>query len=177
MRLQMIDRIVDLQAGREITAIKCLSLTEEYLQDHFPRFPIMPGVLMLEAMYQASAWLVRATDGFRNSLVTLAEANNVKYSDFVEPGETLLVTAELTKHEGSVYRLQCQGEVGDKVAARGRLVLQTARLDQYDPRAEPIDAQMIHSLQRTFRVLYPSGDGQHGETAQRLKPSGHVPQG
>ncbi len=157
MRLTMIDRITGLEPGRQITAIKNLSLTEEYLKDHFPLFPVMPGVLMLESMYQTAAWLVRATDGFQHSLVTLAEANNVKYSDFVQPGQSLRVTAELIKREQDTYRLACQGEIEGEVAVRGRLVLKAWRLDAANPQATPTDQQMLHSLRKMFRVLYPAG--------------------
>ncbi|HEX5445871.1 MAG TPA: 3-hydroxyacyl-ACP dehydratase FabZ family protein, partial [Pirellulales bacterium] len=95
MRFTLIDRIVDLQPGAKIRAVKNLSLAEEYLADHFPGFPVLPGVLMLEAMTQAAAWLVRVSDDFAHSMVVLKEARNVKYNQFVEPGQTLSVTAEL----------------------------------------------------------------------------------
>lgn len=157
MRFTLIDRIVDLQPGKQITATKSLSLSEEYLQDHFPRFPVMPGVLMLEVMNQTAAWLVRATDDFQHSLVTLAEANNVKFSDFVEPGETLRVTAEIFKHEEQTYRLKCEGEVDGKVAVRGRLVLTTSRLAGESVGGEAVDGFMINSLREKFRLLYPAG--------------------
>lgn len=157
MRLTFIDRILELAPGERIKAAKCLSLTEDYLKDHFPFFPIMPGVLMLEAMYQTAAWLVRATDNFHHSLVTLSEVNNVKYSDFVEPGQTLLLTAELLKHTDNAFRLQCLGEVQDRVAVRGRLVLQVARLSEKNPQHATVDEYMIRSLRRKFRILYPNG--------------------
>lgn len=60
MRFTLVDKVVELEPGRRIVAIKNLSLAEEYLADHFPGFPVMPGVFMLEAMTQASAWLIRA---------------------------------------------------------------------------------------------------------------------
>ena len=104
MRLDLIDRITELHPGHSITAIKSLSMAEEYLQDHFPRFPVMPGVLMLEAMYQAAAWLVRASDGFRHSMILMTSANNVKFSDFVEPGETLVLQAEVVGHEDQLTK-------------------------------------------------------------------------
>ena len=53
MRFTLIDRIVELEQGARITAVKSVSLAEEYLRDHFPRFPVLPGVMMLEAMTQA----------------------------------------------------------------------------------------------------------------------------
>ena len=62
MRFVLIDRILDVQPGQSLVAVKNLSLAEEYLADHFPGFPVMPGVLMLEALTQAGAWLIRETE-------------------------------------------------------------------------------------------------------------------
>ncbi len=123
MRMDLIDRITELHPGHSITAIKSLSMAEEYLQDHFPRFPVMPGVLMLEAMYQAAAWLVRASHQFQHSVIRMSDANNVKFTDFVEPGETLVLHAEVMKEDDHSTKLNCHGDVGTSVAVRGRLVL------------------------------------------------------
>ena len=60
MRFTLLDRITELEPGVKITAVKNLTMAEEYLADHFPQFPVMPGVLMLQAMTEAGAWLVRA---------------------------------------------------------------------------------------------------------------------
>src|SRR5215213_7590966 len=95
MRFHLIDRIVEVNAGRSLRAFKNLTLGEEYLADHFPTFPVMPGVLMLQALVEASAWLLRLTEDFRHSVIVLREAKNVKYGNFVEPGRTLVVTSEL----------------------------------------------------------------------------------
>ena len=79
MRFRFIDRITQLEPGKHIEAVKHLSGDERYLDDHFPRFPVMPGVLMLETMYQAGLWLVRRTENFAHSVVLLNEARNVKF--------------------------------------------------------------------------------------------------
>ena len=85
IQFSQLDKIIEIEAGERITAVKYLSGKEEYLQDHFPRFPVMPGVLMLEAMFQASSWLVRYTDQFSHSTVELREAKNIKFQNFVTP--------------------------------------------------------------------------------------------
>src|SRR5207245_10557839 len=95
MRFNLVDRIEEVQPGRLIRASKNLTLGEEYLTDHFPSFPVMPGVLMLQAIVEAGAWLLRITDDFRHSVVVLREARNVKYGSFMEPGRSMVVTAEL----------------------------------------------------------------------------------
>jgi 3-hydroxymyristoyl/3-hydroxydecanoyl-(acyl carrier protein) dehydratase len=94
MRFSLLDRVLEIEPGRSITAVKAVTLSEEYLADHFPRFPVLPGVLMLEAMTQAAAWTIRLGEDFAHSIVVLRAARNVKYGDFVEPGKTLTVTAD-----------------------------------------------------------------------------------
>ena len=123
MRFTLLDRITHLEPGKSIEAVKNLSLSEEYLADHFPLFPVMPGVLMLEAMTQCGAWLVRASEDFVHSMVVLAEARAVKYADFVRPGQTLTVTAEILSHDAHETKLKAQGSVDGNVSVSARLVL------------------------------------------------------
>ena len=126
MPFPLIDRITELdpEAGR-IRASKVLSLAEEYLQDHFPRFPVMPGVLMLEAIYQASAYLVLWRDEFRRPVVSLAEARNIKYAEFVMPGDRLVIESHwLRELDEERVLLRAEGQVRGAVAVSGRLVVQ-----------------------------------------------------
>jgi 3-hydroxyacyl-[acyl-carrier-protein] dehydratase len=133
MRFGMLDRITELVPGERITAERKLTGQEDYLADHFPLFPVMPGVLMLEAMYQAAAWLVRVGDDFEHSIVRLKEARNVKYSDFVDPGHVLIVSAEIKKRDGLLTNLEARGIVHGHTAVSGRLVLETVQMDQLMP--------------------------------------------
>ena len=77
MRFSLVDRILTLEPGRSITAVKNLSIAEEYLADHFPGFPVMPGVLMIESLVQAGGWLIRETEGFQYSTVLLKDRKSV----------------------------------------------------------------------------------------------------
>jgi len=129
MYFRLIDQIQELQRGERIVATKAVSLAEEYLRDHFPLFPVLPGVLMLEAMYQASAWLIRATDEFRHGMVVLKEARNIRYADFVKPGQLLVISATIQKRSRELTWLQAQGTVGDRPAVSARLVLESFNLD------------------------------------------------
>jgi 3-hydroxyacyl-[acyl-carrier-protein] dehydratase len=133
MRFGMLDRITELVPGERIAAERKLTGEEDYLADHFPLFPVMPGVLMLEAMYQAAAWLVRVSDDFEHSIVRLKEARNIKYSDFVDPGHVLIVKAEIKKREGLLTNLETRGFVHGSMAVSGRLVLETVQLDNLTP--------------------------------------------
>lgn len=154
MRFTLIDRILQLREGESITAVKGLSLAEDYLKDHFPRFPVMPGVLMLEAMFQASAWLVRKTENFAHSMVVLREARNVRYADFVAPGQLLTVTSEIIKQEEPLTTLKAQGVVGDTVAVSARLVLEKFDLAQRYPSRAATDDYTRREMRRLFTLLY-----------------------
>ncbi|HZZ26597.1 MAG TPA: 3-hydroxyacyl-ACP dehydratase FabZ family protein [Pirellulales bacterium] len=170
MRFKLLDRIVELKAGESITAIKGLALAEDYLADHFPQFPVMPGVFMLEALTQASAWLVRATEDFKHSMVVLREARNVKYADFVAPGQTLTVTAEIIGQTPEQTKLKAQGSVNGKVNVTARLVLGKYNLADRNPVCASSDAHVIREMRSLFNVLYrptdvlpgaPSANGSH----------------
>src|ERR671925_1036241 len=105
MRFPLLDRIVEVKPGQSLRAVKNLTLGEEDLADHFPTFPVMPGVLMLETLVEAGAWLLRITDDFRHSVIVLREAKNVKYGSFMEPGMQMAVTAELVERQGVLATL------------------------------------------------------------------------
>jgi 3-hydroxyacyl-[acyl-carrier-protein] dehydratase len=114
----------------------------------------MPGVLMLESMYQAAAWLVRVTEDFRHSMVMLVEARNVKYSDFVHPGQMLSLTAELTDHNERLSTLKCQGDVNNTVAVRAKLILKRYNLADVSNHDSVTDAYTIKRLREKFQILY-----------------------
>jgi len=154
MRFTLIDKVVELEACRRITAIKNLSLAEEYLADHFPGFPVMPGVFMLEAMTQAAAWLVRASEDFAHSMVTLKEARNVKYANFVEPGQTLRITAEILGQDEREVKLKAQGTVGETQVVSARLVLERYNLADQDPTSAVTDQVLTQKLRELFALLY-----------------------
>ena len=101
MKYRQLDRITSLEPGKRLTAERTLRADEDYLKDHFPRFPVMPGVMMLEALHQAAVWMIRTGDQFQAPLVLLREARSVKFGDFLCPGETLEIAVETVKEEGS----------------------------------------------------------------------------
>jgi 3-hydroxyacyl-[acyl-carrier-protein] dehydratase len=156
MRFSLIDRIVDLQPGKTITAVKCVSLAEEYLQDHFPRFPVLPGVMMLEAMTQASAWLIRAGEDFAHSMVTLQEARNVKYSDFVAPGSMLTVTADLMKQDERYCSLKTKGTIDGRTAVSARLTLERFNLAETQPDMACADEIVVQEMKKLYTTLRPA---------------------
>ncbi len=180
MRFTLIDRIDHLEPGVAIRAVKSLSLAEEYLADHFPRFPVMPGVLMLEAMTQAGAWLVRATEDFAHSMVVLKEARNVKYSSFVAPGQTLTVTAEIISHDERETKLKAQGMVEGQPQFTGRIVLERFNLADRGMGTSATDALVTGQMRAFYALLHRplaidpvASEGQQQVSAQSAA-SGHL---
>lgn len=112
MKFNLIDKIEQISDTR-IVAVKQVSLAEEYLADHFPTFPVLPGVMMLEAATQAAAWLLHRRTQFARSMVVLKEARNVKYGNFVAPGNLLRLDIELTKETASGAIFKVTGTVPD----------------------------------------------------------------
>jgi 3-hydroxyacyl-[acyl-carrier-protein] dehydratase len=154
MRFTLIDRIVELEPGVRILAVKNLTMAEEYLVDHFPRFPVMPGVLMLEAMTEAGAWLVRASEDFAHSMVVLKAAENVKYGQFVEPGQTLTVLAEIVSVDAAETKLKVRGSVDGRTTVSGRLILARYNLADANPDHADADRTLRDELRRQFGLVY-----------------------
>lgn len=154
MHFSLIDKVTHIEPGVRIRATKALSIAEEYLRDHFPLFPVMPGVLMLEAMYEASAWLVRYSENFQHSAVLLAEARNIKYADFVQPGKLLEVTAEVLKQDDRTTTLKASGEVDGIIAVSGRLILERFQLSNRWNTGEAVDDLVRSRLRQKFQTIY-----------------------
>ena len=158
MRFSLIDRIDELEPGVRILAVKNLSMAEEYLADHFPGFPVMPGVLMLEAMTQTGAWLVRASEDFAHSMVVLKEARAVKYGQFVQPGQTLRVAAEIARQTEQETTLKARGTVDDRPTVGARLVLRRYNLVDEDPDRASTDEAVKKEMRSLFALLWqPNG--------------------
>lgn len=153
MRFSLVDRIERLEPGVSIETVKCLTMAEEYLQDHFPGFPVMPGVLMLEAMTQAAAWLIRASEDFAHSMVLLKEARGVKYGQFVEPGHTLRVAVEVVSQTDRETTVKAKGMVDGRLTVQGRLVLERYNLAETQPEHAMTDALLKRQMRTMFSLL------------------------
>ena len=154
MRFTLIDHIVNLEVDSEITALKTLTMAEEYLADHFPHFPVMPGVLMLESLTQAAAWLIRTSEDFAHSMVVLKEARNVKYGQFVEPGQTMTITAKITKQDDHETRVRARAMVDGRTTVSARLVLKRYNLAERIPDYARTDEALKKELRELFALLH-----------------------
>lgn len=152
MRYRQIDRITSLEPGKMITAERTLRADEQYLNDHFPKFPVMPGVMMLEALCQAAVWLIRTGDDFQSPLVLLREVRGVKFGDFLSPGETLQLTAESIKEDGNRTTVKATAKKGDRVTVSARLILE--RCTTGDPESIGTDESVRRRSEEQFRELF-----------------------
>jgi 3-hydroxyacyl-[acyl-carrier-protein] dehydratase len=153
MRFVLIDRILEVQTGRSLVAVKNLSLAEEYLADHFPGFPVMPGVLMLEALTQAGAWLIRDMEDFAHSIVILKQARTIKYGSFVEPGRQLQVRVELVSQGERECTFKGVGLIDGQEMVKGRFTLTRYNLREKDPLLHTTDAQIVAGLRDLYMTL------------------------
>src|SRR6266436_1969540 len=150
MRFVLIDRILEIKSGQSLVAVKNLSLAEEYLADHFPGFPVMPGVLMLEALTQAGAWLIRDMEDFAHSVIILKQAKTIKYGSFVEPGRQLELRVELTAYDARDCSFKGVGLIDSQEMVKGRFTLSRYNLRDRDPELHATDASIVAG----FRDLY-----------------------
>ena len=153
MRFILIDKVTDLVPGENISAVKSVSLAEEYLSDHFPSFPVLPGVLMIEALVQTAAMLVRVTNDFAHSIVVLSEARNVKYKSFVKPGNVLRVSLdakEISKQSSSFIGA---AYVEDQPMMEARLKLRHFNLAEKNPEMADLDAKIIQEMKNQAQLL------------------------
>ena len=154
MRFILLDKVTELVPGKKIEAIKALSLAEEYLADHFPDFPVLPGVLIIEALVQSAAMLVRVTNNFAHSMIVLSEAHNVKYKSFVKPGNILrmsLAAKSIGTDEGSSF--QGAAFIDDKPIVEARLKLAHFNLADKDKTLAPVDARIIEQMKKRARLV------------------------
>jgi len=153
MLFSMVDRIVGFEKGRRLEALKTLSRAEEYLADHFPSFPVMPGVLMIEAMVQAAAWLLRLSDGFAHPVYILREVRAVRYSSFVRPGDVLRSEVTLTGGADDLFSFRGSGAVDGVRVVVGRFALVRRSLAALRPDLASVEASIGRALERQCASL------------------------
>ena len=157
MRFWLLDRIRSFKPDEELAAVKNVTMTEEYLADHFPEFTVLPGVFMLEAATQAGAWLLRLSENFAHSIISLKEARNVKYADFVAPGQSLDVTVSILKKDDRLVTMRVEGQIDNRQTLSGRIVLERYNLVDRDPSYREADEKIIQHFHRTQKLLLPKG--------------------
>lgn len=119
----LVDRVTELNVGESIVAYKNVSVNEPFFQGHFPQEPIMPGVLIIEALAQTAGVLTFASDETtKDSLLFLAGINDARFKRTVVPGDQLILRASLIKTRRNIGQFDCEAWVDDKMAASAKLL-------------------------------------------------------
>lgn len=123
----MVDRIVDIEPGKKATAIKNVTINEPFFTGHFPGHPVMPGVMILEAMAQTGACALLADDHYQDCLPYLAGIDRIRFKNNVLPGDRLVITTELVTIKGTIGRGKGQVMVEDKPVCNGEFLFALAK--------------------------------------------------
>ena len=121
MRFVLLDRIIALEPGRTIHALKIMSADEELFLDHFPGFPVVPGVLLVEMMAQAAGKCLHCGDPDRG-VAMLGKINSATFRNWVKPGELIDIFAEIANRHPRFATAVCRATVGEELRASAELL-------------------------------------------------------
>ncbi|MHC4657850.1 MAG: hotdog family protein [Planctomycetota bacterium] len=153
MRFILIDKIISLESGKQIKAVKNVSLAEEYLADHFPAFPVLPGVLLLEGLIESASWLVREAENFAHSMILLEQARNVKYKSFLAPGGQIEYTVEAKTIEENVSSFTGFGASYNERIVEAKFGLRHFNLADENSAMAATDAKIIEEMRQRWKLL------------------------
>lgn len=121
----LVDRVLAVDPGKSIRSLKNVTINEPFFEGHFPHRPVMPGVLMLEAMAQTAALLSFATAGAapdNKSVYYFAGIDAARFKRPVEPGDQLVMDVSLLRTKGGIYKFKAEARVGDELACEAELM-------------------------------------------------------
>ena len=127
----LVDRVLDMEKGKRITALKNVTMNEPFFNGHFPGHPVMPGVLILEALAQASAILAYKTEGLdpARKVTYLMAIDNAKFRRPVVPGDRLTLEVEVIKHKGAIWKQRGTATVDGQKVAEGEFLATVVDID------------------------------------------------
>ncbi len=123
----LVDKIVELEAGKRAVGLKHVSMSDGYLQGHFPEYPVMPGVLIVEALAQTGAVLVMHDQANAGLLPFFARIDNCRFRQPVRPGDTLRLEIEVTSFRPPVGKAHGRALVGENLACEADLTFALAK--------------------------------------------------
>ncbi len=136
--LLLVDRVIDWESGQRITTIKNVTINEEFFNGHFPNKPVMPGVLMIEALAQSAALLAFLTMGQKpddNAVVYFVGIDGARFKRPVEPGDQLIMEVEILRQSRGIWKFSGKASVDGQLAVEAELMC-TMRSIAEPPAAE-----------------------------------------
>nr|WP_300442196.1 3-hydroxyacyl-ACP dehydratase FabZ [Zoogloea sp.] len=121
----LVDRIIELEVGKRVVGLKNVTVNEPFFPGHFPHSPVMPGVLIIEALAQAAAVLAFKTEGTvpdENSMVYFASVDNVRFKRPVVPGDQLILEAEIVRTIRNIWKFKAVARVEGEVATEAEFM-------------------------------------------------------
>jgi 3-hydroxyacyl-[acyl-carrier-protein] dehydratase len=128
----LVDRVLEIEKGKRIRAIKNVTINEPFFSGHFPHRPVMPGVMMLEALAQTAALLSFDMLGVTlddKTVYYFAGIDGARFKRVVEPGDQLLMEVELDRARAGIYKFKARAKVGDEIAVEAELMCTMRRID------------------------------------------------
>ncbi len=123
--LLLVDRVLDWESGKQITTIKNVTINEEFFNGHFPHKPVMPGVLMIEALAQSAALLAFLTMGQKpddNAVVYFVGIDGARFKRPVEPGDQLKMQVEILRQSRGIWKFKAKAMVDEQLAVEAELM-------------------------------------------------------
>ena len=117
----LVDRVLQITPRVSITALKNVTMNEPFFQGHFPDFPVMPGVLIIEALAQTAALLTFSEAKAENAIYYFAGIDGARFKKPVLPGDQLIMTAVLEREKAGIYKFQVKATVNDELAAEANI--------------------------------------------------------
>lgn len=122
----LVDRILEVEAGVRAVGLKNVTINEPFFQGHFPGYPVMPGVLIIEALAQVGAVALLQAEANRGKIGLLAGVDGFRFRDQVKPGDTLMLEVVITRLKGTIGKGQATAKVGERVVAEGEIMFALA---------------------------------------------------
>ncbi|MEI6083177.1 MAG: 3-hydroxyacyl-ACP dehydratase FabZ family protein [Verrucomicrobiota bacterium] len=132
MRFLLVDQILELTPGRHIRAVKHIALDEDYFRDHFPGFPVVPGVLLTEMMAQAAGKCLAAEGGTRGRPM-LAQIKSATFRQWVGPGKTVILVADIKLNRPQLATADCRAEVDGQPVCSAEIFFSFVPADRFSP--------------------------------------------